>query len=154
MSGEALVSFAGNACGDAELHYTKQGVAVAGWTVAVTPRTKRGDDFVDGETAFYRCSAWKQRAEPCAESITKGMRLAVTGRLTTRTFETSSGEKRLSLEVDVDSVGPDLLFATASVQRLSRDGGNSGGRQGGGAPTDDPWGSTSGPVSDDEQPPF
>lgn len=149
MSGEALVSFAGNACAAAELRFTKQGVVVAGWTVAVTPRLKRGDDFVDGETTYYRCTAWRKRAEPCAESITKGMRLAVTGRLTTREYETTAGEKRMSLEVEVDTVGPDLLFSTASVARFERSDGEAPGRSGSSSATaSDPWSNVPPPDSE------
>lgn len=151
MAGEALISFAGNATADAELRYTKQGVAVAGWTVAVTPRVKRGDEYADGETTYYRCTAWRKRAEPCAETVTKGMRLAVTGRLTTREYETTSGEKRLSLEVEVDTVGPDLLFSTARVSRFES-GGQTHGRSGSNsAPSSDPWGDVPPP---DDPPPF
>lgn len=150
MSGEALISFAGNATADAELRYTKQGVPVTGWTVAVTPRVKRGDEFVDGDTTYYRCTAWRKRAEPCAETITKGMRLAVTGRLTTREYEATSGEKRLSLEVEVDTVGPDLLFSTAKVARFES-GGETHGRSGSSsAPSSDPWGDV--PPPDSEAP--
>lgn len=151
MAGEALISFAGNATAAAELRFTKQGVAVAGWTVAVTPRVKRGDEYADGETTFYRCTAWRKRAEPCAESITKGMRVAVTGRLTTREYETTSGEKRLSLEVEVDTAGPDLLFHTAKVSRFESGSGETHGRSGSSsAPSADPWGDVPPP----DEPPF
>lgn len=158
MSNEPIITIVGNACGDAELRYTASGVAVCGWTVAVTPRVKRNGEWTDGEPTYYRCTAWERLAEPCAETITKGMRLLVQGRLTTRTFETREGEKRLSVELAVDAVGPDLRYATAKVQKLERRSQSSAhGRSGtsSSAPADDPWSSV--PPADapmDSEPPF
>lgn len=151
MSGEPIVTIVGNATADATLRYTGAGAAVASFTVAQTPGVKRGDEFVDGTTTFYRCSAWRQLAEGCAETITRGMRLVVHGRLSTREYE-KDGQTRMSVELDVEAVGPDLRYASAKVQKAGRsDGGASrGGSQG---RQDDPWGAPSGP-SDIDQAPF
>lgn len=140
MSGEPIVTIVGNATADATLRYTGAGAAVASFTVAQTPRVKRGDEFVDGTTTFYRCSAWRQLAEGCAETITRGMRLVVHGRLSTREYE-KDGQTRMSVELDVEAVGPDLRYASAKVQKAGRsDGGASrGGSQG---RQDDPWGAS------------
>lgn len=152
MSGEPLLTVVGNACADAELRFTASGVAVASFTVAQTPRTKRGDEWVDGATTFYRCSAWRQLAESCAETITRGMRLVVHGRLSTREYE-KDGQTRTSVELDVEAAGPDLRYATASVRKLERGSSSAHGASGtgGGAPADDPWGDVPPP---DEPPPF
>lgn len=155
MSGEPIVTIVGNATADAQLRYTGAGAAVASFTVAQTPRTKKGDEWVDGNPTFYRCSAWRQLAEGCAETITRGMRLVVHGRLTTREYE-KDGQTRMSVELDVEAVGPDLRYATASVQKANRSDGGSAphGRSGsgGGAPADDPWGDV--PPPGDSDAPF
>ncbi len=152
MSGEPLITVIGNATADAQLRYTPSGAGVCSFTVASTPRTKRGDEWVDGTPTFYRCSAWRQLAEGCAETITRGMRLVVHGRLTTREYE-KDGVTKMSVELDVEAVGPDLRYATAKVQKANRsDGGGSAphGRSGsgGGVPAEDPWASV--PPSNDE----
>lgn len=139
MAGETTLTVIGNAVGDPELRFTPSGAAVANWTVASTPRTfdKQKNEWVDGETLFLRCSAWREMAENVAESIQKGMRIIVQGRLKSRTYETKDGEKRTVTELDVDEVGPSLRYASAKVNRNARGGGDSaggfgGGQQGGG----------------------
>jgi single-strand DNA-binding protein len=141
MSGEPIMTIIGNATSDAELRFTPSGAAVAAFTVAVTPRTKKGDSWVDGDTTFFRCTAWREMAEQVAETVTKGMRLIVHGRFKTREYE-KDGQKRISVEIEVDEVGPSLRYATAKVNKMQRSGGSqpSGGGSSGG---DDPW-STSG----------
>jgi single-strand DNA-binding protein len=149
MSGEPVITVVGNAAGDAEMKFLPSGVALCSFTVVSTPRVKQGDSWVDGEPTFYRCTAWRQLAESAGETITRGMRLIVQGRLTTRSYETSAGEKRLSVELDVDAVGPELRYATAKVNKVSR---------GSGAPassaTADPWAGTPVAAADDEDSPF
>ncbi|MDN5916632.1 MAG: single-stranded DNA-binding protein [Pseudonocardia sp.] len=159
MANEPTITVCGNTTADAELRFTPSGAAVANWTLACTPRVKDGDGWKDGETTFYRCAAWRQLGESAAETITKGMRLLVHGRFRTRSFETSDGEKRLSLEIDVEHVGPDLRYATAKVSKVSRSSGDSGFSPpvgGGQAPAGDPWGSappaSGGATNDDEAP--
>lgn len=143
MSGEPIVTIVGNATADATLRYTGAGAAVASFTVAQTPRVKRGDEFVDGTTTFYRCSAWRQLAEGCAETITRGMRLVVHGRLSTREYE-KDGQTRMSVELDVEAVGPDLRYASAKVQKAAgrSDGGGGSSRGGSQGRQDDPWGAS------------
>jgi len=151
MAGETVITVVGNLTADPELRFTPSGAAVASFTVASTPRTfdRQSNEWKDGEALFLRCSIWRQAAENVAESLTRGMRVVVTGRLKQRSFETREGEKRTVIELDVDEVGPSLRYATAKVNRTQR--GSSGGgfgadNQGGGsAPADDPWAS-SGPA--------
>lgn len=141
MSGLPMVTIIGNATSDAQLRFTPAGDGVASFSVAVTPRVKRGNEWVDGSTTFYRCSAWRQMAEPCAETITRGMRLVVHGRLSTREYE-KDGQTRTSVELDVEAVGPDLRYAVAKVQKLEhRSESAAHGRSGtsSSAPTEDPW---------------
>ena|SRR5699024_8433212 len=140
MSNEAQITFTGNATADAELRFTQSGHAVANVSVAVTPREKSGDQWVDGQPAFYRVAAWRQMAENVAESVRRGDRVTVVGRLKPREFE-HNGEKRTSLDVDADSVALDLRFATASATKAQRGAGTpqSGGFGGQQA---DPWTST------------
>lgn len=161
MSGEPLMTIVGNATSDAELRFTPGGVAVAAFTVAVTPRVKQGNDWKDGTTTFFRCTAWKEMAESVAETVTKGMRLIVHGRFKTRQYE-KDGQTRTSVEIDVEEVGPSLRYATARVQKMARSsgGGRSAGSSSGGG-FDDPWASSSSAApagsaaSDfDSEPPF
>lgn len=114
------VTFAGNLTDDPELSYTPSGVAVANFRVAVTPRIKDGESWKDGETAFYRCAAWRDYAENATESLSKGDRVVVVGTLKTREWETAEGQKRLSLEVNVDELGPTLQWAVAKPQKTRR----------------------------------
>ncbi len=149
MAGEPIVTIIGNAVADPELRYTPSGHAVASFTVAATPRTKKGDEWVDGEALFLRCSVWRDVAEHVAESLTKGMRVIVQGRLKQRSFETREGEKRTVVELDVDEVGPSLRYATATVNRMSRNGESS--RQE--SAPDDPWAMAPATVGPHDAPP-
>src|SRR3982750_2251988 len=141
MAGETPITVVGNLTADPELRFTPSGAAVANFTVASTPRTfdRQSNEWRDGESMFLNCSVWRQAAENAAESLTRGMRVIVSGRLKARSFETREGEKRTVFEVDVDEVGPGLKYATAKVQKTSRSGGGQGFQSGGG---DDPWASS------------
>lgn len=173
MAGDTQITVVGNLTADPELRFTPSGAAVANFTVASTPRTfdRASGEWKDGEALFLRCNIWRQAAENVAESLTRGSRVIVTGRLKQRSFETKEGEKRTVFEVEVDEIGPSLRYATAKVNRAQRSdgggggnfGGNSGGggggygasRGGGGAPSEDPWSSAppaGGGYSD--EPPF
>ena len=134
MAGETQITVIGNLTADPELRFTPSGAAVANFTVASTPRTfdKQRNEWVDGEALFMRCAAWKQLGENVAESLTKGLQVIVQGRLKARSYETKDGEKRTSMELEVDAVGPSLQFATATVNRGSRGGGQPRGNQSGG----------------------
>ncbi len=161
MAGDTVITVVGNLTDDPELRFTSSGAAVANFTVASTPRffDKQTNDWKDGDALFLRCSIWRQAAENVAESLHKGTRVIVQGRLKQRSYETREGEKRTVYELDVDEVGPALRYATTKVSKVSRSGG--GGGFGGSAqsgqsaqparPADDPWASA--PAADDE-PPF
>ena len=163
MAGDTVITIIGNITGDPELRFTPSGAAVANFTVASTPRQfdRTSNEWKDGETLFMRCSVWRDAAENVAESLQRGTRVLVSGRLKSRSYETKEGEKRTVVELDVDEVGPSLKYATAKVNRTQRGtggggfsgGGQSSGAQGGGssndstgqsgsgrgAPADDPW---------------
>lgn len=145
MAGETTLDIVGNLTANPELRFLESGAAVASFTVASTPRIfdKKSGEWKDGEALFMRCSAWNQLAENVAESLEKGTRVMVSGRLRQRSFDTSEGEKRTVVELTVDEIGPSLKFATAKPNKVSR--GNGGGNEqqarGGSAPADDPWGS-------------
>jgi single-strand DNA-binding protein len=157
MAGDTIITVVGNLTADPELRFTSSGAAVASFTVASTPRTfdRQSGEWKDGEALFMRCSIWRQAAENVAESLTRGARVVVTGRLKQRSYDTREGEKRTVIELEVDEVGPSLRYATAKVNKVSRAGGDGGGFGGGGggnagggggggrqsAPPDDPWGS-------------
>jgi len=148
MAGETTITIIGNLVDDPDLRFTPSGAAVANFRIASTPRTfdRQNNEWRDGETLFMTCSVWRQAAENAAESLQRGMRVIVTGRLKSRSFETREGEKRTVFEIDVDEVGPSLRSATAKVTKASRSGGSgSGGDSGGGggnsASTNDPWAS-------------
>jgi len=148
VAGETVITVIGNLTGDPELRFTPSGAAVASFTVASTPRTldKATNEWKDGEALFLRCSIWRQAAENVAESLQKGMRVIVSGRLQQRSYDTKEGEKRTVIELQVDEIGPSLKYATAKVNRTTRGGGNGGfgGSPSGGAssaPADDPWAS-------------
>ena len=128
MAGETVITVVGNITDDPELRFTPSGAAVANFTVASTPRTlnKQTNEWEDGEPLFLRCSIWRQAAENVAESLQKGARVIVQGRLKARTWETREGEKRTSWECDVDEIGPSLRWATAKVTKASRSGGGGG----------------------------
>jgi single-strand DNA-binding protein len=166
MAGETVITIIGNLTNDPELRFTPSGAAVANFTVASTPRTfdRQSNEWKDGETLFMRCSVWRDAAENVAESLQRGTRVLVSGRLRSRSYETKEGEKRTVVEMEVDEVGPSLRYATAKVSKTSRGGGGGGGGFGGGggggggfgggggggggygggggaqsAPADDPW---------------
>ncbi|ABS05801.1 single-stranded DNA-binding protein [Kineococcus radiotolerans] len=134
MAGETVVTLIGNLTNDPELRFTPSGAAVANFTVASTPRTfdRQSNEWKDGETLFMRCAIWREAAENVAESLTRGTRVVVTGRLQSRTFDTKEGEKRTVIEMQVDEVGPSLRYATAKVNKTSRGSGGGGGGFGGG----------------------
>ena len=172
MAGDTVITVIGNLTADPELRFTPSGAAVANFTVASTPRMfdRQTNEWKDGEALFLRCNIWREAAENVAESLTRGSRVIVSGRLKQRSFETREGEKRTVVELEVDEIGPSLKYATAKVNKASRSGGGGGGfgggggsRQpaaqssGGGAASEDPWGSA--PASGsfaggDDEPPF
>jgi single-strand DNA-binding protein len=145
MAGETVITVVGNLTSDPELRYTQNGLAVANFTIASTPRSfdRASNDWKDGDALFLRASVWREFAEHVAGSLTKGSRVIATGRLKQRSYETKEGEKRTSIELEVDEIGPSLRYATAQVTRTSssREGGVGGGGGGrGGAPiADEPW---------------
>jgi single-strand DNA-binding protein len=159
MAGETLITVVGNLTATPELRFTPSGAAVANFTVASTPRTfdKQSGEWKDGEALFMRCNVWRQAAENVAESLEKGLRVVVTGRLRQRSYD-KDGQTRTVVELEVDEVAPSLRYATAKVTRVSR-GSDQGGSGSGGAsaPSDDPWGSQpSGPAAQqyEDEPPF
>ena len=147
MAGETLITVVGNLTADPELRYTQNGVAVANFTIASTPRMfdRASGEWKDGEALFMRASVWREFAEHVASSLTKGARVVATGRLRQRSYETKEGEKRTSVELEVDEIGPSLRYATAQVQRQSS--GAKGAMEDGwsspaaGGATQDPWAS-------------
>jgi single-strand DNA-binding protein len=146
MAGETVITVVGNLVDDPELRFTPSGAAVANFRIASTPRTfdKQSNEWKDGDALFLSCSVWRQAAENVAESLQKGMRVVVQGRLKQRSYETREGEKRTVVELEVEEVGPSLKYATAKVARVQRSGGGGGYGGGGGGNTggDDPWASS------------
>lgn len=136
MAGETIITVVGNLTADPELRYTQGGLAVANFTIASTPRTfdRQANDWKDGEALFLRASVWREFAENVAGTLTKGSRVIATGRLKQRSYETKEGEKRTSIELEIDEIGPSLRYATAQVTRTSGGGGRgqAGGGQGNG----------------------
>jgi single-strand DNA-binding protein len=176
MAGDTVITVVGNLTADPELRFTASGAAVANFTVASTPRTfdRATNEWKDGEALFLRCNIWRQAAENVAESLTRGSRVIVSGRLKQRSFDTKEGEKRTVIELEVDEIGPSLRYATAKVNRANRgaesgggggyggsgsgapaSGGSGGGRSSSG-PADDPWGSAppAGGGGYSDEPPF
>jgi single-strand DNA-binding protein len=173
-AGDTNITVVGNLTADPELRFIPSGAAVANFTVASTPRIydRQSGEWKDGDALFLRCNIWRDAAENVAESLTRGARVIVTGRLKQRSFETREGEKRTVVEVEVDEIGPSLRYATAKVNKISRSGGGGGFGGGGGSRAasaasdagssgasrgDDPWGSA--PASGsfgggDDEPPF
>jgi len=156
MAGETTITVIGNLVDDPELRFTPSGAPVANFRIASTPRTfdRQTNEWKDGDTLFLSCAVWRQAAENVAESLQRGMRVIVQGRLKSRQYETREGEKRTVFEIDVEEVGPSLRSASAKVTKTTRQGGGggySGGGGGGGgysggggqqsAPADDPWAS-------------
>ena len=173
MAGDTTITVVGNLTADPELRFTPSGAAVANFTVASTPRIydRQSGEWKDGEALFLRCNIWREAAENVAESLTRGSRVIVQGRLKQRSFETREGEKRTVVEVEVDEIGPSLRYATAKVNKASRSGGGGGGFGSGGVgggsrvgstggvepKQDDPWGSAPASGSfagSDDEPPF
>ncbi|WP_067852647.1 single-stranded DNA-binding protein [Nocardia shimofusensis] len=180
MAGDTVITVIGNLTADPELRFTPAGAAVANFTVASTPRVfdRNTNEWKDGEALFLRCNIWREAAENVAESLTRGARVIVSGRLKQRSYETREGEKRTVVELEVDEVGPSLRYATAKVNKAGRGGGGGGGFGGGGggnyagssapanagggnrgAAEDDPWGSAPAAGSFgggrmDDEPPF
>jgi len=151
MAGETVITLIGNLVDDPELRFTPSGAAVASFRIASTPRTydRASGEWKDGETLFLTCSAWRQLGENVAESLTRGSRVIVQGRLKQRSYETREGEKRTVFEIDVDEVGPSLRSATAKVTKTSRSGGGfgqGGNTGGGGGQSDDPWATPAAPA--------
>ena len=161
MAGDTTITVVGNLTADPELRFTPSGAAVANFTVASTPRMfdRQSNEWKDGEALFLRCNIWREAAENVAESLTKGTRVIVSGRLKQRSYDDREGQRRTVVELEVDEIGPSLRYATAKPTRTQRGGGGGGfggGGQGGGGgysqqpaqqaprqnqPADDPWGS-------------
>lgn len=176
MAGDTQITVVGNLVSDPELRYTPTGVAVANFRVASTPRTfdRQANEWKDGDSLFLTCNVWRQAAENVAESLQRGMRVVVMGRLHQRSYETREGEKRVVYEIEVDDVGPSLRNASAKVTKSNRSGGGGGGGFGGGqggqggqggsggyggssgGRSDDPWASDSGGFGEgsSDEPPF
>jgi single-strand DNA-binding protein len=157
MAGDTTITVIGNLTDDPELRFTPSGAAVAKFRVASTPRflDRQSGEWKDGEPLFLACNIWRDAAEHVAESLQRGARVIVTGRLRQRSYETREGEKRTVIELEVDEIGPSLRYATAKVQKMARSGGGGGfGASGGGRPQggnggggfDDPW-ATAAPAS-------
>jgi single-strand DNA-binding protein len=171
MAGETIITVVGNLTDDPDLRFTPSGAAVANFTVASTPRffDKQTNEWKDGDALFLRCSIWRQAAENVAESLHRGTRVIVSGRLRQRSYETREGEKRTVVELDVDEIGPSLKYATAKLTKTTRsggsgDGGGTGSVGGGNDPwatgspsaggsqsTNDPWAA---PAGGSDEPPF
>ncbi len=141
-AGDTVITLVGNLVDDPELRFTPSGAAVAKFRIASTPRflDKQTNEWKDGESLFLSCNVWRQAAENVAESLQRGMRVIVQGRLKQRSYETKEGEKRTVYEVEVDEVGPSLKSATAKVVKTQR-GAGAGGFGGGAAADNDPWAS-------------
>ncbi len=156
MAGDTTITVIGNLTDDPELRFTPSGAAVAKFRVASTPRImdRTTNEWKDGEPLFLACTVWRQAAEHVAESLQRGARVIVSGRLKQRSYETREGEKRTVIELEVDEIGPSLRYATAKVQKMSRSSGGGGGfgsgggggQGGGGGNFDDPW-ATAAPAS-------
>lgn len=157
MAGETVITIVGNLTADPELRTTRNGGAVANFSIASTPRVfdKQSNQWVDGDALFLRCSAWRDLATHCAQSLSKGMRVIAQGRLQQRSYQAQDGSNRTVIEMTVDEIGPSLRYATAQVQKM-QSGGYQGNANGGGyqqpqqaqqqsqAPADDPWGAPAG----------
>ncbi|MDT0182516.1 single-stranded DNA-binding protein [Microbacterium sp. ARD31] len=149
MAGETIITVVGNLTADPELRYTQNGLPVANFTIASTPRSfdRQANEWKDGEALFLRASVWREFAEHVAGSLTKGMRVVATGRLKQRSYQDREGNNRTAIELEIDEIGPSLRYATAQVTRAaSNGGGNGGGGFGGGqqqsrpqVQQDEPW---------------
>ena len=138
MAGETIITVVGNLTADPELRYTQNGLPVANFTIASTPRNfdRQANEWKDGEALFLRASVWREFAEHVAGSLTKGSRVIATGRLKQRSYETREGEKRTAIELEIDEIGPSLRYATAQVTRAAGGGGQSRGQA---QVADEPW---------------
>jgi single-strand DNA-binding protein len=168
MANDTVITVVGNLTADPELRFTQNGVAVANFTIASTPRTfdRASNEWKDGEALFLRASVWREFAEHVASSLSKGSRVVATGRLRQRSFETKEGEKRTSIELEVDEIGPSLRYATAAVTRAPGSAATAGGNTEWSAPAGgndwaapaapaaggDPWGAGSAEPSTDDAP--
>ena len=155
MAGETIITIVGNLTADPEIRTTQNGGTVCNFTIASTPRSwnRSTNQFEDGQALFMRCSAWRDLATHCAQSLAKGMRVIAQGRLQQRSYQANDGSNRTVIELQVDEIGPSLRYATAQVQKMQSGGyqGNGGGyqqpqqaRQQSQAPADDPWGAPAG----------
>lgn len=158
MAGETVITIVGNLTADPELRTTRNGGTVANFSIAATPRVfdKQSNQWVDGDALFLRCTAWRDMAEHCANSLAKGMRVIAQGRLQQRSYQAQDGSNRTVIELQVDAIGPSLKYATAQVQKMQSGGYQGGNANGGGyqqpqqarqqsqAPADDPWGAPAG----------
>ncbi|AZI65511.1 MULTISPECIES: single-stranded DNA-binding protein [Rhodococcus] len=175
MAGDTVITVIGNLTAAPELRFTPAGAAVASFTVASTPRAfdRNSNEWKDGDALFMRCNLWREAAENATESLTRGSRVIVSGRLKQRSYETREGEKRTVVELEVDEIGPSLKYATAKVVKANR-GGNSGQTNNGGttsqstsrppnagndpwgsgAPNEDPWGAGAATSPASDEPPF
>lgn len=157
MAGETVITIIGNLTADPEMRTTRNGSTVANFSIAATPRVfdKQSNQWVDGDALFLRCSAWRDLATHCAQSLSKGMRVIAQGRLQQRSYQAQDGSNRTVIEMTVDEIGPSLRYATAQVQKM-QSGGYQGNANGGGyqqpqqtqqqsqAPADDQWGAPAG----------
>ena len=158
MAGETVITIVGNLTADPELRTLGNGGAVANFSIASTPRTydRQSNQWVDGQALFLRCSAWRDLASHCAQTLRKGMRVIAQGRLQQRSYQANDGSQRTVIELQVDEIGPSLRYATAQVQKMQSGGYQGGNANGGGyqqsqqarqqsqAPADDPWGAPAG----------
>ena len=158
MAGETVITIVGNLTADPEIRTTGSGASVASFTIASTPRSwnRSMNQFEDGQALFMRCSAWRDLAEHCVQSLGKGMRVIAQGRLQQRSYQAQDGSNRTVIELQVDEIGPSLRYATAQVQKMQSGGYQGGNANGGGyqqpqqarqqsqAPADDPWGAPAG----------
>lgn len=158
MAGETVITVVGNLTADPEMRTTRNGSTVANFSIAATPRVfdKQSNQWVDGDALFLRCSAWRDLATHCAQSLSKGMRVIAQGRLQQRSYQAQDGSNRTVIELQVDEIGPSLKYATAQVQKMQSGGYQGGNANGGGyqqpqqarqqsqAPADDPWGAPAG----------
>lgn len=157
MAGETVITVVGNLTADPELRTTSSGASVCSFTIASTPRTynRQTGQFEDGQALFMRCSAWRDLATHCVQSLAKGMRVIAQGRLQQRSYQAQDGSNRTVIELQVDEIGPSLKYATAQVQKMQSGGYQGGNANGVGyqqpqqaqqqqAPADDPWGAPAG----------
>lgn len=158
MAGETVITVVGNLTADPEMRTTRNGSTVANFSIASTPRVfdKQSNQWVDGDALFLRCTAWRDMAQHCAQTLRKGMRVIAQGRLQQRSYQANDGSNRTVIELQVDEIGPSLRYATAQVQKMQSGGYQGGNANGGGyqqpqqaqqqsqAPADDPWGAPAG----------